>query len=89
MAMIDLQDAVRLVIPVLALILFAVSVQSYRRTRTPRVLFFASAFGVYFLKSLFIGSELLIPEQGDALEYLSVLGDAVFLLLLLAGLLKR
>lgn len=89
MADLDLQDLFRLLVPLLAGILLFVSVQAYRRTRTTRVLFFAAAFGVYFLKSLFIGTELLLPDQGDLLEYLGVVADAAILVLFFLGALKR
>ena len=87
--MADPQDFVRLAIPVLAGILLFISVTAYMRTKTTRVLFFAAAFALYFVKSLFISTEILLPEQNDLLEYLGIVADAGILILFFLGALKR
>ena len=86
---VDPQDLVRLAVPVLAGILAFISIQAYRRNRTTRVLFFTLAFGLYFVKSLFISTEVLIPEQNDLLEFLGIVCDAAILLLFFFGAVKR
>jgi hypothetical protein len=85
----DPHDLPRLVVPVLAGILFFISVQAYRRTRTTRVLFFLCAFALYFVKSLFISTEILVPEQNDLLEFLGIVADVGILGLFFFGALKR
>jgi hypothetical protein len=88
-ANLDPQDAFHLAVPILAAILFFISIQAYRRTRTARVLLFALAFAAYFVKSLFIASEILIPEQNDLLEFLAIVADVAILSLFFAGAVKR
>lgn len=86
---VDLQDAFRLVVPVLAFGLFLVAAHAYRRNRTTRVLLIAAAFGAYAVKGLFISTEVVLPEHGNLLEYLSVLADVAILLLFFFGVVHR
>lgn len=86
---IDPQDLFRLVVPILAAVLLFISVQAYRRTRTTRMIFFTLAFGVYFLKSLFISTEILVPEANDTLEFLGIVADVAILGLFFLGAVKR
>jgi hypothetical protein len=86
---IEAQDLFRLAVPILAGILLFISVQAYRRTRTTRVLLFSLAFCIYFLKSLFISTEILIPSQNDLLEYLGIVADVAILCLFFFGARKR
>jgi hypothetical protein len=89
MASLEPQDLFRLAVPVLAGVLLFISVTAYRRTRTTRILFFMLAFALYFVKSLFISTEILIPEQNDLLEFLGIVSDVAILCLFFFGALKR
>jgi hypothetical protein len=88
MADIEFTDVIRLLIPLLAAVLFVFALMAYRRRPTARVLLFASAFGVYFVKGVFLGTEIFIPEGSDLLTALTIVADAVILLLFFLGMVK-
>ncbi|MFA5943506.1 MAG: hypothetical protein WC876_03460 [Candidatus Thermoplasmatota archaeon] len=81
MPSLEFQDVFRLLVPLLAAGMLFFAAQAYKRARTTRLLLFAAAFAIFFVKSLFIGTELLFPEQGDFLEAMSVVADCIILLL--------
>ncbi|MHB8604098.1 MAG: hypothetical protein ACYDCK_02485 [Thermoplasmatota archaeon] len=85
---IDPQDALRLLVTGLALVVFAVAFLSYLRRPTLRTLLITGAFGVYVLKGLLLTSDLVFPEHGNLLDSLGIVADAAFLLLIAAAFLK-
>ncbi|MEK6974910.1 MAG: hypothetical protein AABY18_01045 [Candidatus Thermoplasmatota archaeon] len=78
---IELHDIFRLLVPLFAAVMLYFSAQAYRRARTKRLMFFMAAFAVFFLKSLFIGTELIFPEQNDLFETIGIIADCLILLL--------
>jgi hypothetical protein len=78
-------DAVGLVIALLGGVLFAIALKAYLRTRTPRVLFFASAFGVFFAKGLLKLAEVFLLGEGALVDTAELLADLAILLLFFLG----
>ncbi|HEV7386461.1 MAG TPA: hypothetical protein VGN89_16375 [Phenylobacterium sp.] len=80
-------DAVSLAIAVLAGILFAIALKAWRRTPTTRVLLFAAAFGVFFLRGLLKPAVLLVGDI-PAIDLLELLADLAVLVLFFLGMTK-
>jgi hypothetical protein len=57
------EDGVHLLLFLLASILFAVAIKGYRGTRTTRVLLFASAFGLFFVKEAIVVGEIILGDR--------------------------
>jgi hypothetical protein len=81
------EDVLRGLVTLLALVAFAIALAAYRRQRTTRTLLLTAAFGVYVLKGALLTLDLLVGEM-PLVDYVGILGDAVFLLLVLAAFLK-
>ncbi|MEA3198766.1 MAG: hypothetical protein QOE90_194 [Thermoplasmata archaeon] len=81
------EDALRLVLTALALVVLVIALMAYRRQRTQRVLLLTIAFGFYALKGLLLSIDFLVGEV-PLIDYVGEAGDAVFLLLILAAFLK-
>ena len=81
-------DGVGLVVALLAAVLFWIALRAYLRTRTTRVLLFASAFGVFFAKGLLKVVEWLWVGDHPAIDALEILADAAILLLFFLGMIK-
>lgn len=84
----ELEPILRVGVAILALGVFVIAALSYRRRPTLRTLLLTIAFGIYFLKGIFLSSDILLPEQGDFLNSLGVLADAVFLILVTLAMFK-
>lgn len=48
-------------ITVFAIALFAASIASYRRARTPRLMFITAGFGLFAVKGLILTTSLFLP----------------------------
>lgn len=81
MAVIDIEQGLRLLVAFLALAVFIIALLSYRRRPILRTLLLTVAFSIYFLKGIFLSTDIFLPEQGDFLNSLGVLADAAFLIL--------
>jgi len=82
-----IEDALRLSVTSLALVVFVIALLAYRRQRTRRVFLLTLAFGFYVLKGLLLSVDFLVGEV-PFIDYVGEAGDAVFLLLILAAFLK-
>lgn len=84
----ELEDYLRVLVTLLALAIFVVAALAYRRRPTGRVLLMLVAFAVYVVKGALISLDLVFPEKGNLIESLAILGDALFLILIGAAVLK-
>ncbi|HUR69517.1 MAG TPA: hypothetical protein VM370_09750 [Candidatus Thermoplasmatota archaeon] len=78
-------DWVGLALAIVAGILFFIALRAYRRTRTTRVLLFAAAFGMYFVKELVGGAGPVLPVGESLVDTVELLADASVLLLFFLG----
>ncbi|MHA1984023.1 MAG: hypothetical protein ACW967_06690 [Candidatus Hodarchaeales archaeon] len=79
-----------LAVAVLSLILFLIGFKSYLTSRDRKILFVASAFGMFFIKNVTIVASLLydiFPHTN--LEFVGALFDLITLILLIIPLLKN
>lgn len=81
------EDTLRLVVTILALLVFVIALLAYRRQRTRRILLLCFAFGFYVAKGLLLSIDFLVGEV-PFIDYVGEAGDAVFLLLILAAFLQ-
>ena len=81
-------DAVGLVIALLAAVLFAIAMRAYARRPTTRVLFFAAAFGAFFAKGIVKVVEIVWVGESAVVDALELLLDALVLLLFFLGMIK-
>lgn len=87
-AALEWDDAVGMGIAVLAGILFYIALRAYLRTRTPRVLLFALAFGAYFVKATIASAAALIGVDIGVIDAIELVGDASILILFFAATLR-
>lgn len=85
----DYEDVLRLTVSVVAAIIFTIALLAYRRRPTTRTLLIVIAFGIYVLKGIFLSLEFFIEEQTDFWEYLAIVTDVLFLVLIGTAFLKR
>jgi hypothetical protein len=57
------EDGVHVLLFVLAGVLFVVATKGYRRTRTPRVLLFTTAFALFLVKEAIAVGEIVIGDR--------------------------
>lgn len=79
-----------LAVAILSLILSTIGFSSYFTTRDKRIIFVATAFGVFFLKNFLVVISLLydIFPHGD-LEFVEALFDLVTLIFLIVPVIKK
>lgn len=85
----DYEDVLRLTVSVVAAVIFTIALLAYRRRPTTRTLLLVIAFGIYVLKGVFLSLEFFIEEQTDFWEYLAIVTDVLFLILIGTAFLKR
>lgn len=74
---------------VLAVLLFVISVLTYKREKRSRMLFVMSAFFLFAVKGLLITIDELLPPQGLTIEPIALMLDFGVLLLFFLGLVKE
>ena len=77
----DVENILRAMITVFALVLLVVSLAAYRRVRNHRILLTSAAFGLFLVKGILLSWELVDPTVGDWLG--SGAGTVLDLLILL------
>lgn len=85
----DFEDVLRLAVGALSFVLFLIALLSYRRRPTPRVLILAIAFAVYAVKGIFLALEFFVEQEAALFDYLAILADVVFLVLVGLAVLRR
>lgn len=85
----DYEDVLRLTVSVVAAVIFVIALLAYRRRPTTRTLLLVIAFGIYVLKGIFLSLEFFVEEQTDFWEYLAIVTDVLFLILIGTAFLKR
>lgn len=82
-----IEDVLRAVVAIVALVIFFIALAAYRRQRTTRTLLLTIAFGIYVLKGALLTIDFVVGEV-PLVDYVGILGDTAFLLLVLAAFLK-
>ena len=85
----DYEDVLRLTVSVVAAVIFVIALLAYRRRPTTRTLLLVIAFGIYVLKGVFLSLEFFVEEQTDFWEYLAIVTDVLFLILIGTAFLKK
>ena len=85
----DYEDVLRLSVSIVAAVIFVIALLAYRRRPTTRTLLLVIAFGTYVLKGVFLSLESFVEEQTDFWEYLAIVTDVLFLILIGTAFLKR
>jgi predicted benzoate:H+ symporter BenE len=81
-------DGLSFAVAMLAGILFVIAFKAWTRTRTTRVLLFASAFGVFFLRGL-LKPLVLVVGDIPAIDALEITADFTMLVLFFLGMTKE
>lgn len=85
----DYEDVLRITVSVVAAVIFVIALLAYRRRPTTRTLLLLIAFGVYVVKGAFLSLEFFMAEQAGFWEYMAIVADVLFLVLIGTAFLKR
>ncbi|ADC69841.1 conserved hypothetical protein [Methanocaldococcus sp. FS406-22] len=78
---VDVDEIIRLLSSILALLIFTISIIAYHRERRKKLFLVSLAFFFYALKGFLKVSDIFIPQKGEFIEIFANLLDFIILAL--------